>query len=175
MLGLVRKTFTCLDEITVPRLYTAMVRPHLEYGNVIWSPRYKADCLEIEKIQRRATKLVPTHRSLPYEKRIRSLKLPSLLHRRRRGDMIQVYKIVSGIDRIEPSLFFHQPEHSGTRGHSEKLHTKRAKLDVRSSFFSQRIVSDWNSLPEDVVSSTSLNAFKSRLDRFWRNEQYKIL
>jgi hypothetical protein len=80
---------------------------------------------------------------------------------------------VSGIDRIEPSLFFHQPEHSGNRDHNEKLHIKRSKLDVRSSFFSQRIVADWNSLPEDVVSK-NLNAFKSRLDRFWGNEQYKI-
>ena len=53
MLGLVKATFTCLDGITVPRLFTAMVRPHLEYGNVIWSPRYRSDCLELEKIQRR--------------------------------------------------------------------------------------------------------------------------
>jgi hypothetical protein len=67
MLGLVQKTFTCLDDITVPRLYTAMVRSHLEYGNVIWSSRYKADCQEMEKIQRRATKLVPSVRTLPYE------------------------------------------------------------------------------------------------------------
>ena len=49
MLGLVKATFTCLDEITVPRLFTAMVRPHLEYGNVIWSPRYLTDSKEIEK------------------------------------------------------------------------------------------------------------------------------
>ena len=48
MLGLVKATFTCLDGITVTRLFTAMVRPHLEYGNVIWSPRYISDCLEIE-------------------------------------------------------------------------------------------------------------------------------
>ena len=49
MLGLVKATFTCLDEITVPRLFTAMVRPHLEYGNVIWSPHYLTDSKEIEK------------------------------------------------------------------------------------------------------------------------------
>ena len=67
MLGLVKTTFTCLDEITVPRLFSAMVRPHLEYGNVIWSPRYKTDSKEVEKIQRRATKLVPSLQSLPYE------------------------------------------------------------------------------------------------------------
>ena len=50
MLGLVKSTFTCLDGITVPRRFTAMVRPNLEYGNAIWSPRYRYDCLELEKI-----------------------------------------------------------------------------------------------------------------------------
>ena len=43
MLGLVRATFTCIDEITLPKLFSSMVRPHLEYGNVIWSPRYRRE------------------------------------------------------------------------------------------------------------------------------------
>ena len=128
LLGLVKATFTWLDEITVPRLFTAMVRPHLEYGNVIWSPRYLTDSKEIEIIQRRATKLVPSLKVLPYEEeRLLKLKLPSLLHRRRRGDMIQVYKIKSAMDRIEHSLFFHQPEHTGTRGHSQKIQSKNCR------------------------------------------------
>ena len=67
MLGLMKATFTCSDEVTVPRLFSAMVRPHLEYGNVIWGPGYQTDRKEVEKIQRRATKLVPSLRSLPYE------------------------------------------------------------------------------------------------------------
>ena len=73
MLGLVRETFTCLEEVPVPRLFSAMVRPHLEYANVIWSPRYQSDRTEVEKIQRRATKLVPSFRSLPYEEHLSSL------------------------------------------------------------------------------------------------------
>ena len=107
MLGLVHATFTCLDETTIPRLFTTMVRPHLEYGNVIWHPRYRRDTLEVEKIQRRVTKLIPRLKSLSYEKWLRVLRLPSLEHRRRRGDMLQVpvYK-VNGIDRINPSLLF---------------------------------------------------------------------
>ena len=58
MLELIRKTFTRLDKTPVPRLFTAMVRLHLEYRNVIGHPRYRGDKLEVEKVQRRATKLI---------------------------------------------------------------------------------------------------------------------
>ena len=90
MLGLIRTVIKSLDETTIPTLFISLVRPHLEYGNVIWSPRWRKDKLEIEKVQRRATKLIPTLKDLPYEERLRCLRLPSLNYRRRRGDMIQV-------------------------------------------------------------------------------------
>ena len=133
MLGLVRETFTCLEEVPVPRLFSAMVRPHLEYANVIWSPRYQSDRTEVEKIQRRATKLVPSFRSLPYEEHLSSLTAPSLMHRRRGADMIQVDKIMNGMDRSEPGLFSQRPQHTGTRGHRQKVYKQRFRLDVRGS------------------------------------------
>jgi len=55
MLGLVRATFTCIDEMTLLRLFTTMVLPHLKYGNVIWCPRFQRDKLEVEKIQRKSS------------------------------------------------------------------------------------------------------------------------
>ena len=67
LLGLIRATFKCLDKTTVPRLFKTMVRPHLEYGNVIWNTIFKRDKLEIEKIQRRATKLIAEIKHLSYE------------------------------------------------------------------------------------------------------------
>ena len=136
MLGLVRATFTCLDEITVPKLFTTMVRPHLEYGNVIWHPRFRRDKLEIEKIQRRATRLIPSLKGLSYEERLRILKMPSLEHRKRRGDMLQVYKILNGIDRLDPSMFFTKVTGSSTRGHSQKMVKSHARLGIRQNVFS---------------------------------------
>jgi hypothetical protein len=174
MLGLVRATFTCLDETTVPRLFTTMVRPHLEYGNSIWHPRFRRDKVEVEKIQRRATKLVPNLKHLPYENRIRVLSLPSLEYRRRRGDMLQVFKIMNGIDRINPGIFFSENSESSTRGHDQKFVKKHARLGVRQSVFSQRVVNDWNSLPVNVIHSPSLNAFKSSLDKFWVKEKFNL-
>ena len=78
MLGLVKNTFSCLDKETIPKLYKALVRPHLEYGNVIWHPRFEMDKIAVEKVQRRATKLVPELKHLPYEERLKELNLPSL-------------------------------------------------------------------------------------------------
>jgi hypothetical protein len=56
----------------------------------------------IENIQRRATKLIPGLSDLSYEDRLRRLKLPSLSYRRSRGDMIEVYKIMSG--KYDPEI-----------------------------------------------------------------------
>ena len=48
MLGLIRVASTCIDETTPSRLFTTMVRPHLEYGNVIWCPRFRCEKLQVE-------------------------------------------------------------------------------------------------------------------------------
>ena len=92
VLGLVKKTFFRLDKTTLPILHTSLVRTHLEYGNVIWGPFSKGDIKAVERIQRRKTKMVPDIAHLSYENRLQELQLPSLLHRWRRGDMIQMHK-----------------------------------------------------------------------------------
>ena len=73
-----KASFTCLDETTVPKLLTTIIRPHLEYGNLIWYPRFRRDKLEIEKIQHKATRLIPSLKGLSYEERLRKLSLLSL-------------------------------------------------------------------------------------------------
>ena len=151
MLGLVRATFTCLDELTLPKLFTTVVRPHLEYGNVIWSPRFRRDRLEVEKIQRRSTKLIPSLRNMPYSDKLEALKLPSLYHRRRRGDMMQTFKILKGIDRLDPGDFFSLADKSFIRGHSLKIVKQRSRLTLRQNAFSQRVINDWNALPAHVI------------------------
>ena len=95
VLGLIKKSFAIHGERTLPLLYKSIVRPHLEYGNVIWGPFFRGDIIAIENVQRRATKLVPLLKGLTYEERLRALNLP-LAHRRRRGDMIYTNKILTG-------------------------------------------------------------------------------
>ena len=172
ILGVIKRTFECLDHDTIPTLFKALVRPHLEYANSVWSPRYKKDDIALEKVQRRATKMIKEIKDLPYGKRLEILKLPSLHYCRKRGDMIQVFKIISGIDRLDSDSFFVKSQIQGTRGNQHKIFKKRATLDIWRNSFSIRIVNDWNSLPNDVVNAKTLNDFKSRLDAHWEKEQY---
>ena len=84
-------------------------------------PRFRRDKLEIETIQRRATKLIPNLINLPYTDRLEAMRLPPLCCRRRRGDTIQVYNILKGIYRLESNQFFLLADISNTRGHSLKI------------------------------------------------------
>ena len=99
ILGLIKRSFVYRDTETIKRLFTALVRSHLEYANSVWHPRFKKDVEQLENVQRRATKLVTSLRDMSYQKRLQALDLPSLVYRRPtyRGDMIEVYKFIHGI------------------------------------------------------------------------------
>ena len=84
----------------------SLVRPHLEYANTVWGPHYKMDQQKIERVQRRAMKLIEDIKYLSYEERLCNLNMPSLQHRRLRGDMIDTYKIVTGIYDVDKETFF---------------------------------------------------------------------
>ena len=74
-----------------------MVRPHVEFGNSVWCPFKLGDIEEIEKIQKRASKLIISLKNKPHEERLMHLKLPTLKFRRMRGDMIEVFKLTHNI------------------------------------------------------------------------------
>ena len=107
MLGIIRRCFRYLDNRSFLNLYKAMVRPHLEYGNIIWYPLWKRQSSAIEKVQRRATKMIPQLKTLSYQCRMETLGLPSLKARRTRGDLIQAYKIFNRIDDLDFNSFFY--------------------------------------------------------------------
>ena len=89
----------------------------MEYGNTIWYPFLRKDIESVEKIQKRAAKLIPELKDMTYTERLKKLKLPSLAHRRRRGDMIQTFKIIKGIEDIPSERFFKLCTSSSTHGH----------------------------------------------------------
>ncbi len=171
-LAIIRRTFQHLDEETLIPLYKSLVRSHLEYGVDVWSPRLKRDIHSIESVQRRATKLVPGLADLSYQERLIKLKLPTMVYRRKRGEMIQVYKFLHNIWNIEEDDFLPPAIDNRTRGHSLKLFKQRTMTIVRSHFFCNRVVDLWNELPETVTQAPSVDAFKARLDNCWAEKPW---
>ena len=96
ILGLITRSFTFLDYSLMKQLYTVMVRPHQEYGNVVWHPQLPKGIDLIEAVQHRATKMVPALHNFLYADRLKRMDLPSLMYRRLRGDVIETYKYLHG-------------------------------------------------------------------------------
>jgi len=92
-LGLIRRSFTYIDLPLMKHLYIALKRPHLEFGNVVWHRMMKKDIQLLEKVQHRATKIIPSLCRMSYEDRLKAIHLPSLIYRRLQGDAIETFNI----------------------------------------------------------------------------------
>ncbi|CAM5132666.1 unnamed protein product [Eretmochelys imbricata] len=154
-----------LENILLP-LYKSMVRPHLEYCVQMWSPHLKKDILALEKVQRRATKMIRGLEWIPYEERLKRLGLFILEKRRLRGDMIEVYKIMSGVEKVNKEKLFTCSHNIRTRGYQMKLMSSRFNTNKRKFFFTQHTVNPWNSLPEEIAKARTITGFKRELDKF---------
>jgi hypothetical protein len=132
IMAAIRRTYTYLDEVSLRHLFRGLVRPHLEYAQSVWQPYLKRHITQLERVQRRATKLVPTLRDLPYPERLRRLLLPTLAYRRLRGDMIETFKILHGIyDQRATAGLLSLSVNARTRGHPFKLKTQPSHRNQR--------------------------------------------
>ena len=139
ILVMVRQQFKNMDKECFTLLYRTFIRPHLEYAIQVWSPYIKRDIECLEKVQRRAIKLVSRLKNCSYEDRLVKLGLTTLEERRRRGDLIETYKIITGKEkvRVEDFFNFHQSSYD-LRGHCYKLATQRSRLEVRRNYTSAK-------------------------------------
>jgi len=122
--------------------------------SVIWSPSTDKNIEAIETVQRHFTKRLPKFSALPYTERLKRLNLLSLELRRLHVDLICCYKILFGLTDLQASEFFEKAPLPITRGHNYKLYKKHSSSTVRAKFFSERIVSVWNNVPDIVDIST---------------------
>jgi hypothetical protein len=127
VLGILNKTFKNKDSILFRQLYLVFVRPLLEFAAPVWNPHLKGDIAAIEKVQKRASKIPFELKNRTYDQRRASWHIQSLEERRKRGDLIQFFKMDKEIDKItwfnshkKASSLSSSGPASAIRGHNQR-------------------------------------------------------
>jgi len=179
VLGQLLRAVCYRDKIHFVKLYKERVRCHLEFSVQAWNPWRKQDIDLLENVQKRAVRNIAGLHGA-YEDKLKQVGLTTLVKRQHSGDMIQTFKIMNGIDDVNPRTWFipasdrmSQPTRTtthiledGTPTTTLNLLVPKARLDLRKNFFSNRIINSWNSLPVQIKNSTSVNSFKNGYDKY---------
>ncbi len=163
VLGQLTRAFHYRDRNIFVRLYKQYVQPHLEFSVAAWSPWLEADKEILEKVQRRAIKMVAGLTSTTYEGRLKELGMVTLEERRHQADMTQVFRIVHGYDNVNAAQWFTGLNSERvTRRAADPLNLAqgRSRLDLRRNFFSQRVIAGWNAVPPELKRARTVLAFK---------------
>ena len=172
--GLIHKTICFKNKDIMVPIFKSIIRPTLEYGNVVWHPSNKKYIDLIEGIQKHFTRCIVGMGGLDYEERLRSLNLPSLEYRRLRGDMIEMYKIMHKLYDPKTTGSLININNTNTRSHNFKLLKPRVNTKQFQMFFTNRVINYWNTLPKEVVNADSLNCFKNKIDDYFQEHKFSI-
>ena len=153
------------DAYVMKTAYKSLVRHNLEYCCQVWTPKarhgnWKA-ILDIEAVQRTFTRAVDGMHDLNYKQRLQKLGLTTLLERRMRGDLIETFKILNGLNNYGTSFF-------NLSSRTNNLVCRPRNL-TNPDFFGERVKNYWNKLPEYVKTKNNVNSFKNALDKFRLN------
>ena len=171
--GLIMRTIHYKTKDIMVPLFKSIIRPILEYGNVVWNPILRKHIDSIEAIQRHFTRCIIGMKDLDYNQRLRALGLPSLEYRRVRGDLIEMYKMTHDLyDTVTTKALLTLDKDSITRTNNYKLTKPRVKSKQFQHFFTNRVINTWNKLSDRVVGAGSLNTFKNAVDDHFRNFMY---
>ena len=126
-------------------LYKSLVKPHIEYCLQAWAPMARHGnwslILELESVQRSFTRMIDGLGLMTYREGLDNLKLTTLLERRVRGDLIEMFKIQEGFVDYGSDLF-------GRAGKTVSAKSKPHRFTTNETdFFAQRVLRYWNSLP----------------------------
>jgi len=173
ILGCIKRNVASRTREVILPLCSALLRPHLESCVQLWSPQHKKDMDLLERVQRRATKMIKGLKHLSYEEKLRELGLFSLKKRRLCRDLIVAFQYLKGAHRKDRDNLFSKACCDRTRSNALKLREGRFRLDIRKKYFTLRVVKHWNRLPREVAEEAlSLETFKARLDGALSNLVY---
>ncbi len=91
------------------------------------------------------------------------LEIPILENRRERGDLINIYRMINGMENVDKECFINLDTQI-TRGHSKKLKKVNCRRDIKNYRYSHRSVNKWNELSENFVNAITVHTFKTKLD-----------
>ena len=151
-------------------IYKALIRPHLEYCVQLWNPVAAHGSwgiiLELESVQRRFTRLIDEVGTLPYSRRLDPLSLTTLAERQIRGDLIEAFKVISGLTDYGLGLFGMGRSGLNLVSNSRCSKSSTKIKNFHSSFLPERVRHYWNKLPLDGKSSETVLSFKIKLEAF---------
>jgi len=164
ILGCIKKSVASRSREVLLSLYSALVRPHLEYSVRFWAPQFEKDEELLERVQQRATRMMRALEHLSYKERLRELGLFSLRKRSLRRDLINAYKYLRGGCQENGARLFSVVPSDRTTGNGQKLKQRKFYLNMRKNLFPLRVMKPWNRLRREVVDSPSLEILKTHLD-----------
>ena len=173
VLSKIKQCFSFFDVPMVNQLFKTFVRPHLEFAVAAWSPCQETDIEHLERVQRKASKLVHRTRHLAYELRLEALKWSTLKERRVRGDLIQWHKILHGHEIVHLNQHHRHYETRSYQGPAANTRLGRFGIErelvrsckLRHTFLPNRVSTVWNQLPLQVREEKNTNHFKVAIDK----------
>jgi hypothetical protein len=164
--GWIVRNLTTRNSVIVIRIYKTLIRPILEYASSVWSPTRVGLTHQLERVQRKVTKLVLRH--LTYQERLRKLKLPTLKWRRTYLDLLRTYQIVHGDQQYRNELikFSSEVTTPNLRRHRLTIYKANCNTNMYQNHLVNKATDLWNSLPHELLDISQYSSFKSKLKEY---------